>query len=81
MRDRQDNITKNQRKILKVREMFYTGLYEFKIDNEGARSANNDQKNRICNVGSEDLPEIEEEEIRKALNQLKNGTIASYRKC
>ena len=46
--------------------MFYTGLYESKIDNENSRRANNDQKNRICNVGSKNLPEIKED-------QLKNG--------
>ena len=75
------SITEDRREILKVTEIFYTSLYESKIDNEDARRANNDQNKRICNVSSEDLPDIEEEEIRKALNQLKNGTIASYRKC
>ncbi|XP_056641545.1 craniofacial development protein 2-like [Diorhabda sublineata] len=76
LRDGQGNITEDRREILKVTEKFYTGLYESKIDNEYVRKANSDHKNRICNVGSEDLPEIEEEEIVKSLNQLKNGKAA-----
>lgn len=70
LRDGQGNVIVDRGLILNISE----GLYESKTDNEDARRTNKNQKNRICSVGSEDVPQIEE--VRKAPNQLKNEKTA-----
>lgn len=66
MKDQQGNIISENRNIVKNIKDLYTNLYTFtKPDPRNTRAA-------ICNVGSEDVPEISRVEVKAALKQLKN---------
>lgn len=56
-----------KKEITKTIETFYTTLYSSTVKNPMKRTR------KILNVGSEELPDITNEEIKKALKQMKNG--------
>lgn len=66
MRDQQGNIILDSKNIAEHIESFYTRLYtSIRPDPRTAKTV-------ICNVGSEDVPEISGQEIQAALKQMKN---------
>lgn len=71
IRDANGNLITDQNKILGRIEEFYKQLYD---SNGGQIHAFTDRK--ITNVNSEEIPEIEEFEIEKALKTVKNGKAA-----
>lgn len=66
MKDQQGNIISDNRKISEHIKDFYTHLY---ISSRPDPSITN---TTVCNVGSEDVPEIAKQEIQAALKQMKN---------
>lgn len=55
---------------IKITQTCYTNLYELKIPN--IHVTPQDQKKNVINVGSEETPDINEEEIQHALRTMKN---------
>lgn len=76
IKDKANNIIEDRTQILREFELFYTDLYESKILNEAVKEENENTNNKIVNVNSEEMPEIDIEELEKALLQMKNGRAA-----
>lgn len=74
IKDEEDNTVEDRQQILKVVESFYRDLYESKRTDTTIRE--DKDKNKIINVNSEEMPEIDMEELRKGLSQMKNGKAA-----
>lgn len=70
IRDEHNNLVYHKEEITKQIQRFYENLYK-------STSPNQEETSRhILNVGSEDLPEITQAEIRNALQQMKDGKAA-----
>lgn len=68
--DSQENIVKDRENILRIRQSYYAEYDTRTNQNENTES----KKRKILSVGSEDSS-IEEEEIVKTLNQIKNRIV------
>lgn len=68
IRDEKGNIVTDKKEILRVTEDFYRELYKQQQENTSPSSPI-----KVLNQGSEDIPDITEEEIRGALNEMKNN--------
>lgn len=68
IKDKNGNIVTNKKEILKVTEDFYRELYKQQQENTSPSFPI-----KVINQGSEDIPDITEEEIRGALNEMKNN--------
>lgn len=66
MKNQQGNIISDSKKIAEHIKEFYTRLYTSTTPDPRITST------VICNVGSEDIPEISKQEIQAALKQMKN---------
>ncbi|KAF2895239.1 hypothetical protein ILUMI_10935 [Ignelater luminosus] len=67
------NIVQDRKEPLVIIESFYTDLYNAKIPNENVSKENKDaNKKKLKNINSEELPEIEIQEVEYALGQIKN---------
>lgn len=74
LKDRTGRIITNRESILEEIEKYYTDMYTSRVEpNEEQKE---ESKKTIQNVGSEDIPEITEEEIMLALKTIKNNKAA-----
>lgn len=60
----------DRNELLKIAEKYYEKLYETKVDNT---VITNEINKKLVNVHSEELPDINEDEIKKAITKLANG--------
>lgn len=70
MKNGQEEITTKETDIIAIIENFYRKLYSTSVSKPD-HMANRSRKN-ILNVGSEEIPEIDKNELRTALKKMKN---------
>lgn len=70
MKNGQEEITTKKTDIIAIIENFYRKLYSTSVSKPD-HMANRSRKN-ILNVGSEEIPEIDKNELRTALKKMKN---------
>lgn len=68
IKDTSGILVTNRAEVLKVIESYYQILY-----NSMAEKPSNLSRSKIVNMGSEEIPDINREEIRYALSRVKNG--------
>ncbi|XP_072401100.1 uncharacterized protein [Diabrotica undecimpunctata] len=69
LRNKEGEVTTDRQKILEIVEEFYTILYTNQTNN----NVNEDGRQKVQNQGSEDIPEITQDEIQYALKKMKNN--------
>lgn len=75
LKNSEGNITSNRSELLQIVEEFYRELYKGRADIHSDPKEIT-QKYGVQNQGSEEIPEIDGEEIQKALTQMKNNRLA-----